>query len=495
MAGRTALWGDHVGRQQHAIAPHGARTAALRSERGAAGIETMGIVVVAAILLAVVVAAASPWGSSIASGIDAAICRVTQGECSGSEGEEAVSDSGPAAEPAGSGTEPTPQERLAEIADMDGEELADYLERLPAHEREALLEAARRTQLDNSVSQDERVGAAQLLIAEAAPQVRASADDYGIWEEWATVMSDPGQAQRRQELERLIAEAPDGSLLADLRDGSIHFNAEPTPEQFDRAVARAEEGRFAQEIAGNFAGWLGTDRNFVHFEVDLENQSIRAAELTGGNLDTAEHVAVTIPGTLMGDGMGEYIDGYTRGHGNALYNSLSDIGVDNTAVISCVCYDPPRGLVNAVSGSHAETSDLAAVVDALPSGNSPDLHILGHSYGGVAVGHDVVNHGLEAANLICLGCPGFGGGVTGPGDLPGAATVWGIRHPQDPIQVSVGVHGTQPEAPRFGGESYDYGSGWGWSPGSHSTYYTDAVSVQNLAYIVSGQEDLVTGRR
>lgn len=456
----------------------------------------MGVVVVATVLLGVLIAAATPLGGSIAAGIDAAICRITQGECAGIEGEENEGgDLSPAGGVEAAGVPPTPQERLTDISTMDGDELADYLEQLPAHEREALLDAARETQLDDSVSQHERVGASQVLIADAAPEVQASADDYGIWEEWATVMNDPDQAERRQELEDQITDAPDDSLLADLRQGSHHFNAEPTPEEFDRAVARADEGRFAQEIAGNFDGWLDTDRDFIHFEVDLENQSIRAAELTGGNLDTAENVAMTIPGTLMGDGMGDYIDGYTRGHGDALYNSLSDIGVDNTAVISCVCYDPPRGLANAVSGSHAETSDLATVVDALPTGNSPDLHILGHSYGGVAVGHDVVNSGIDAANLVCLGCPGFGGGVTGPGDLPGDAAVWGIRHPQDPIQISVGVHGTQPEAPRFGGESYDYGSGWGWNPGSHGTYYTDATSVQNLAYIVSGQEDLVTGRR
>lgn len=485
-----------MGRRHEAIGHRSALTALLRREGGAAGVETMGIIVVAAILLGVVVAAASPWGSSIASGIDAAICRVTQGECSGSEGADDGSQDGivPAGEVDGEPSPPTPQERLAEIADMDGEELAEYLEHLPPHEREALLEAARETQLDDSVSQDERVGASQLLIADAAPEVRASADDYGVWEEWAMIMNDPAQAERRQELESQINDAPDGSLLADLRDGSIHFN-EPTPEQFERAVARAEEGRFAQEIADNFDGWLSTDRDFVHFEVDLANQSIRAAELTGGNLETAENVAVTIPGTHIGNDMGDYIDGYTRGHGDALYNSLSEIGVDNTAVISCVCYDPPRGLHNAVSGSYAETSDLAAFIDALPTGNDPDLHLLGHSYGGVAVGHDVVNSGIDAANLICLGCPGFGGGITGPGDLPGDATVWGIRHPQDPIQGAVGIHGTQPEAPRFGGESYEYGSGWGWSPGSHGTYYTDAISVQNLAYIVSGQEDLVSGRR
>ena len=110
--------------------------------------------------------------------------------------------------------------------------------------------------------------------------------------------------------------------------------------------------------------------------------------------------------------------------------------------------------------------------------------------------------GSSSTSTVSLGGPGFGSGVGSVDDLPdGAGRVWGIRHDLDPIDLA-GMHGRNPDRADFGAYRADVGDGdlerrW-WKPyqfDAHSIYYQDAESLRNLALVVSGQHEQVSGYR
>lgn len=76
-----------------------------------------------------------------------------------------------------------------------------------------------------------------------------------------------------------------------------------------------------------------------------------------------------------------------------------------------------------------------------------------------------------------------------------------MRHDLDPIALA-GMHGRNPDRGSFGSHGFDIGDDgvdrrWHkpYVSAAHSVYYQDAESLGNLALIVSGHPDAVTGYR
>ncbi len=372
------------------------------------------------------------------------------------------------------------------------------------------------------------IGAAEQREADTHDQLRDEVEalrdladrdlpDLALWEELQEIqerLRHPGGSveqraadlERHEELRALRDAAPEGSLLAELRDtDAARRDPVRSQEDTDRLLAvldRIARAEHAADLADVLAGWAESGRRFVHLEVDLDDGTARVAEVVRGDLDAADHVAVIVPGTGS-DAQG--FDRGTREHALALSETLELIpGGEDVAVVACLCYAPPPDLLRAARSGHADAGgvDLARIIGDLPVGSDAQVHALGHSYGSTALGRAVTREGLELDSIVSLGGPGFGSGVSRVEDVPETAgRVWGIRHDLDPIDLA-GMHGRNPDRDDFGAYGADVGDGdlerrW-WKPyifDSHAIYYQDAESLRNLALLVSGQHEQVSGYR
>ncbi|WP_052668408.1 alpha/beta hydrolase [Nitriliruptor alkaliphilus] len=456
------------------------RACRLVGQAGQAVAEYVAIVVVLAALVGTVAAtgAASSLAASVSGTIAQGFCLIGGGDCArGDEG---------AADPRSTG------------AAGDGAETT----------RVALGPAAQREQETHR------------QLAEEADRLRELADrdlaDLAVWDELLeleerrgnpTLSEDEQQRihDRIEELRSQLDDAPDGSLLAELRD-TEHVRGDPfsDPDDVERlldALDRIARAEHADDLADLLQGWADSDRRFVHVEIDLDDGTVRIAEVVHGDLDDSAHVALVIPGT---GNDGANFDTATRENARALADTLEHVpGGDDVSVIACLCYAPPPSLTHAGGSRHADAggADLARIIGDLPVGDA-QLHALGHSYGATALGRAVTRNDLEVDSTISLGGPGFGSGVRRVEDLPAnAGQVWGVRHDLDPIALA-GMHGRNPDRGSFGAHGFDIGDDgldrrW-YKPyvfDAHSIYYQDAESLENLALIVSGNPDVVTGYR
>ncbi|MTV26335.1 hypothetical protein FTX61_13060 [Nitriliruptoraceae bacterium ZYF776] len=311
--------------------------------------------------------------------------------------------------------------------------------------------------------------------------------------------------ERLREVEQTIQDAPDGSLLAALRDTEhVARGGAATDEDlatFHDAAERTRRADHATDLLPRLQDWADSDRTFVHAEVDLDDGTVRLAEVVHGDLATARNVAVTIPGT--GNDASSFDDG-VAGQARALARHLDTLGADDTAVVACLCYAPPPNLVAAAGSGHADRGgpDLARIIGGLPVADDAVIHAFGHSYGSTALGRAVSRNDLTVGSTVSLGGPGFGSGIRSVDDLPdNAGRVWGVRHDKDPIALA-GMHGVNPDRGRFGAEGFSMGDGdldrSRWLPyqfDAHGLYYADAESLANLALIAAGRGDEVSGYR
>lgn len=468
------------------------RVADDRGEVGAVSAEQVGIVALVAAVVAAVWAVAVPQRVEDA-GVAAADCLFTEVACDVPAGDGATGASGATGATA-------PNTPTAPGADGDGGGPSPTTAPTgAAAQREA--EVARQLRDDARTLRD-------LADRDLA--------DVAVWDELRVLQVDlthPSRSPERREAdlaryEELLAQveaAPAGSLLAELRE-TEHLRRDPyrSPEDHDRLLAvldRIDRARHADHLADLLADWAASDRRFVHVEVDLDEGTARVAEVVRGDLDTAAHVALVIPGT--GSDAGNF-DRTTREDALALSETLELVpGGDDVAVIACLCYAPPPGLLQAARSRHADAGggDLARIIGGLPLGEA-QVHALGHSYGSTALGRAVDREGLEVHSTVSLGGPGFGSGVGSVEDLPeGAGRVWAMRHDLDPIDLA-GMHGRNPDRDDFGAYRAGVGDGdlersW-WKPydvAAHSLYYADDESLTNLALLVSGQHEQVSGYR
>jgi hypothetical protein len=257
-----------------------------------------------------------------------------------------------------------------------------------------------------------------------------------------------------------------------------------------------------------------------YFLLSYDSTGDGQAIVSVGNPDTADNVNVYVPGT--GSELGNATNDINRAErmtGDAY--RLSDSG---TATVMWLGYDAPDNVFPFVNGgikpeaafeSYARDAapSLSTFADGLraTSESGANVTMTGHSYGSTTVGVAARDAGLDVDNMIFVGSPGVG--VDNASDLGiDPANVWASRNDQDIITAArpgnaaqfipfVGpfmfpadqmVHGRDPVADGFGGNTFSSDSTRSGPVANHSAYWDQGnASRENMAYIVTGQPDMV----
>lgn len=202
----------------------------------------------------------------------------------------------------------------------------------------------------------------------------------------------------------------------------------------------------------------------------------RAAEVVG-DLATADHVAVVVPG------MGNTLERFdrVRAKAEALVSAAAALDPpESLAVVAWLGYDSP-GVPSVVldDAARAGAPDLVRLVEGLAvTAPAASRTVIGHSYGSVVAGRAAAL-GLDVDAVVFTGSPGVladGAGALGP------APVYALRAPGD--YVSWSEHfGPDPSGPDFGATRLSTGTVTG-----HVGYFDDGTdSLRNLALVATGR--------
>ncbi len=239
-----------------------------------------------------------------------------------------------------------------------------------------------------------------------------------------------------------------------------------------------------------------------------------AVAVAAGDLDSAHHVSVVVPGF----GTDAESAPFQAERVRTLYESVRCLdGSGADAVLSWIGYDAPDNVpwgegwdaagvtgeyLAAVGGDH-----LADAVDGLRAehtGPPAHLTVIGHSYGSTTAALAAYDHYLRADDLVLVGSPGAGGGTHHAADLglaPGH--VWVGSASRDPVSwlgdrgwVSTdsvtggGGLGVDPSSDGFGAVRFraeDVHRAWLTSLDDHQRYFDPgSESLHNLSEVVVG---------
>ncbi|SEP78121.1 Alpha/beta hydrolase [Lentzea xinjiangensis] len=268
--------------------------------------------------------------------------------------------------------------------------------------------------------------------------------------------------------------------------------------RYDEAARRAknaDDALGALETAADLSDESGKRAFVLAWSPDGAGAKEGAIAVAFGNPDTADNVAVCVPGTT---------------------SKLSSFGLDqaanlsaemgqNGAAIQWLGYDAPEflpGQVNDPAQAREGGAILAKDVEGYRAAN-PNAHVtvIGHSYGSTVVGYSAMDNGLKADDIAFVGSPGVGASnvdqlTAGRGHV----YVGGTEH--DPvIQATSGDwftkdgSSTGPYDSSFGARTFGT-SGESGIGHAHSAYYDkDSESLANLAKIANGQGGDVSEQR
>lgn len=319
----------------------------------------------------------------------------------------------------------------------------------------------------------------------------------------ASVRDDGNRRALHDDLRRLEAEERAGTLSGEERDVLEH--ARHLRDYLATVEARRDP------ITGEPVG-----AQLYIYEPGAYGGDGRAAVATG-DLDTAEHVAVTVPGMFT------TVQGMSPGRPGNVYEEARWASGDGVAVLDWVGYDAPSGdpvtsdLGGVVNQSMAREGArvLAADVAGLRASRTDPAHltVAGNSYGSTTSAIAADEFGLQADDVILTGSPGAGDaddaadlttgrehtwvgsnskdfvsqlGTTGWSDPSGglADEVPGVELlGNDPAEDDFDANRFQAEDPRRG-DVYNLED--------HKRYYDqDTESLFNVGAIVGGEYDLV----
>ncbi|MFD0144169.1 MULTISPECIES: alpha/beta hydrolase [unclassified Streptomyces] len=211
--------------------------------------------------------------------------------------------------------------------------------------------------------------------------------------------------------------------------------------------------------------------------------------LVSGDLTTAEHVAVVVPGSDIDAGnlrpLTDMADALRRATDSRATDSRT--ADSRTAVIAWAGYTTPVGVgVDAATGDLAEAGAerLTRLTDGLAAVGAPAPSLFCHSYGSVVCG--LAAHDLKAKDLVVFGSPGMR--AANVGELGTSARVWAAKDPSDWIDRVPNVsfaglgHGEDPTEPAFGARRVPADDARG-----HNGYFAPGTqSLRTFAAIARG---------
>ena len=259
-----------------------------------------------------------------------------------------------------------------------------------------------------------------------------------------------------------------------------------------RVVGRARELELAEAKLQLTEEWASSGRQFLLYDPAGDGKVVEVI----GDLASAEHVAVFVPG--MANDFSDFES--IRMRGVSLQRAVAESGDTDVASIVWLGYDPPddprerpselRGTVG--SGPARQGGEaLPPFVAGILADRDRHVTVVSHSYGTIVAGYALRN-GVDVEDVIFAGSPGVD--ADSAGELARGFTPWAAQTANDPIDHVPNVrflgagHGRDPTDPAFGAEVFNTGTASG-----HSEYFKPgSESLRNIARIVTGRYDDVT---
>ena len=209
-----------------------------------------------------------------------------------------------------------------------------------------------------------------------------------------------------------------------------------------------------------------------------------------GEFGDSRHVAVVVPGVGDGSNMvSDWIPGARH-----LFEAA-----ESTTVVLWKGYDNPVDLLAAAAGSFecsdvlvTAALDLTEFVASLPIGAEHSVTIVAHSFGSVVTGAALADCGLRCTDVVVAGSPGMT-----VDDLRQLhveqAHFFSEQAPGDAI-AELGVFGTMPSSPTFGGKRLRTNAPDHVVVHAHSHYFEPgSQALENIVDVVTGRYDDAVG--
>lgn len=318
----------------------------------------------------------------------------------------------------------------------------------------------------------------------------------------AATSVDPQAVQRAaSDLQGVVARGPDPAAVAaffkgldpDVADALAHERPElvgnldgaPIPlryaanaEAIDREIARLQAHGVSDDDPRlrKLRELDDPNRHLLLFDPAGDG---RAAEVFG-DLTTARHVAVVVPG------MNNDLNNFTGGDAERVQHQASQFDPDQVATIQWLGYDTPEGATALGTGAADPGAEaLPQFVEGIRAQRAERLHwtVIGHSYGSLVTGMAESSQGLDVDETVLVGSPGVG--VDHASDL-GDGNVWVGLAKWDLVGYSE-WHGPNPHDRAFGATRFHTGDISG-----HSSYFNEgSESLRNIGLITAGYLDEV----
>ncbi len=211
-----------------------------------------------------------------------------------------------------------------------------------------------------------------------------------------------------------------------------------------------------------------------------------------GDIETAPHVAVVVPG--VGDGT-NLADDWIPAAWN-LYQ-----GDPSTAVVLWKGYDNPPDVLEAAAGSIecsddlvTAAADLTAFVDWLSLDPEQTLTVVAHGFGSIVTGAALADCDLHVTDVVVVGSPGMTVDDLRQLHLD-QAHFFSEQAPGDAI-AEPGVFGAPPSAPTFGGTQMSTNAPDHPPVEAHSrSFEPGSEALENMVDVVTGHDDRIVPPR
>jgi pimeloyl-ACP methyl ester carboxylesterase len=179
--------------------------------------------------------------------------------------------------------------------------------------------------------------------------------------------------------------------------------------------------------------WREEERQLLLFDPAGDGRVVEVF----GDLDTASHVAIVIPGVGNDlDNFGPLSGGGFRARAAALRDEASQLDAA-VATVAWLGYDPPDGTGAVLTNAARDgDSDLVEFVSGLVVAGDVHVTVIGHSYGSLVAGL-AAGEGLAADELVFVGSPGTGLDHATSAELAPGGDVWAGLAAWDPIGAAI----------------------------------------------------------